>query len=327
MALHGSRMKALCFVSAFCILAGAACQSTAQGRPTQGHTPQWPTTQVPTLTATATPPPSSTPTLTTTPKPSNTPFDTATPQATGTPLAPFYATPFAYQDKQGKLVDYAYSAVSDIQARPNGSILSLSGFAAFELVDRGIYRETIKLMDKPLSLYWLRVRHCFGEEEREVRLILTGLWGINVPFNEAGADGSAYISFAELKASGVFDPKAMHSPWQSGLAKRAPIYRTISLTELESILEKLPQKSLILAESPLLLPPDSWHQVKLNMDTVSSQAARFHWLFRVNDFKIVEGQSESADLWADVLLKGSELPKNMESPINFAADNLVVVRP
>jgi hypothetical protein len=171
------------------------------------------------------------------------------------------------------------------------------------------------------------VRHRFGTEDKEVWLILTGVWGINIPFNEAGADGSANISLAELKASSAFSSTEMHSNWNSSLANRAPTYRTASLTDLEKLLKDLPQKSLILAENPILFPEDSWHQVKLNMLSVSAQAARFNWLFNINDFNIIVGQNANADLWADSLLKNSLLPETVADPLYFAADNLVVVKP
>ena len=304
-----------------------ACgSSSAQGRPTQ-RLPVWPSTQIPSITPTSTPLPPSTLTPTTTLLPSNTPYDTATPQPTGTALPPFNATPFPYKDADGKLVTYSYAAISEHTLRPSGTTLSLSGFVAFELLDRGIHRQTLQLLEKDLTLYSLRVRHRFGTENKEVWLILTGVWGINVPFNEAGADGSANISLAKLKASSAFDPTEMHSAWNTSLAKRAPSYSTISLTDLEDLLKNLPQESLILAENPILFPADSWHQVKLNMLSVSSQAARFHWLFNINDFNIIVGQNANADLWADTLLKGSPLPETVADPLYFAADNLVVVQP
>jgi hypothetical protein len=260
-------------------------------------------------------------------QPSNTPFDTPTPQPTGTALPPFNATPFPYKDADGKAVTNSYAAISEHTLRPSGTTLSLSGFVAFELLDRGIHRQTLQLLEKDLTLYSLRVRHRFGTENKEVWLILTGVWGINVPFNEAGADGSANISLAELKAKEAFDANEMHTAWNTSLAKRAPAYETVSLTNLEALLKDLPQESLILAENPILFPEDTWHQVKLNMLSVSSQAARFHWLFNINDFNMIVGQNANADLWADVLLKGSPLPETVAGPLYFAADNLVLVQP
>lgn len=259
--------------------------------------------------------------------PSNTPFDTPTPQPTGTALPPFNATPFLYKDASGKAVTNSYAAISEHTLRPGGSTLSLSGFVAFELLDRGIHRQTLRVLEKDLTLYSLHVSHHFGTETREVWLILTGIWGVNVPFNEAGADGSANISLAELKSNQAFDPSKMHTAWNSSLASRAPVYSTLSLTDLEALLKDLPQKSLILAENAILFPADSWHQVKLNMLSVSSQAARFHWLFNINDFNLIIGQNANADLWADTLHKDSPLPEGLEDPLYFAADNLVVVQP
>jgi len=305
---------------------GACGNPGQQGRPTQ-VLPSWPATDIPSITPTSTPLTPSTLTPTTTLQPSNTPFDTPTPQPTGTALPPFNATPFTYKDAQGKHVDDSYAAISEHTLRPSGGTLSLSGFVAFKLLDRGIHRQTVKLLEKDLTLYSLRVSHRFGTEEKEVWLILTGVWGINVPFNEAGADGSANISLAKLKASTTFDSTEMHSAWNTSLAKRAPTYSTISLTDLEDLLKNLPQESLILAENSVLFPADSWHQVKLNMLSVSSQAARFHWLFNINDFNIIVNQNANADLWADTLLKGSSLPETVADPLYFAADNLVVVQP
>ncbi len=304
-----------------------ACGSpNLQGRPTQ-LLPAWPTDLIPSITPTSTPLPPSTLTPTTTLVPSNTPFDTPTPKPTGTALPPFNATPFPYKDSEGKAVTYSYAAISEHTLRPSGTTLSLSGFVAFELLDRGIHRQTLHLLEKDLTLYSLRVRHKFGSEEKEVWLILTGVWGINVPFNEAGADGSANISLAEVAAKDAFNPSEMHTAWDLSLAKRAPTYETVSLTDLENLLKDLPQEALILAENPILFPADSWHQTKLNMLSVSSQAARFHWLFNINEFNIIIGQNANADLWADTLLKGSPLPDTIEGPLYFAADNLVVVKP
>ena len=305
---------------------GACGSPIQQGRPTP-VVPSWPATEIPSITPTSTPLPPSTLTPTTTLRPSNTPFDTATPQPTGTALPPFNATPFAYKDVKDKRVDEGYAAISEQTLRPGGGTLSLSGFVAFKLLDRGIHRQTLRLLEKDLTIYTLRVSHRFGTEEREVWLILTGLWGINVPFNEAGADGSANISLAQVKAKDAFDPTEMHTAWNTSLAKRAPTYSTISLTDLEELLRELPQKSLILAENPILFPADSWHQLKLNMLSVSSQAARFHWLFNINDFNIIVSQNENSDLWADTLLKGAPLPESLADPFYFAADNLVLVQP
>jgi len=325
---HHRSHKIFLILAMMGVLSGvAACgKSSAKGRPTPAL-PTWPSTQIPSITPTSTPLPPSTLTPTMTLVPSNTPFDTPTPQPTGTPLPPFNATPFLYKDAAGKAVNKSYAAISEHTLRPSGTTLSLSGFVAFELLDRGIHRQTLRVLEKDITLYSLHVSHKFGIEEKEVWLILTGVWGINVPFNEAGADGSANISLAELKAKDAFDPTEMHTSWNSSLASRAPQYSTLSLTDLEALLKELPQKSLILAENPILFPADSWHQVKLNMLSVSSQAARFHWLFNINEFNIIIGQNANADLWADTLLTGAPLPNSIEDPLYFAADNLVVVQP
>jgi hypothetical protein len=324
---HCTRKITFVLASLLLLSTLGACGSPAlQGRPTQ-LLPAWPTPQIPTITPTPTPLPPSTLTPTNTLVPSSTPFDTPTPQPTSTALPPFNATPFTFKDASGKRIDTSYASISEHSLRPSGTTLSLSGFVAFELLDRGIYHQTLRLLEKDLTLYSLRVRHRFGTEDKEVWLILTGVWGINIPFNETGADGSANISLAELKASSAFSPTEMHSNWSSSLANRAPTYRTVSLTDLEKLLKNLPQKSLILAENPILFPEDSWHQVKLNMLSVSAQAARFNWLFNINDFNIIVGQNGNADLWADSLLKNSLLPETVADPLYFAADNLVVVKP
>jgi hypothetical protein len=150
---HHCTRKITFVLASFLLLStlGACGSPSFQGRPTQ-LLPAWPTPQIPTITPTPTPLPPSTLTPTNTLVPSSTPFDTPTPQPTSTALPPFNATPFTFKDTTGKRIDTSYASISEHTLRPSGTTLSLSGFVAFELLDRGIYHQTVRLLEKDLTL-------------------------------------------------------------------------------------------------------------------------------------------------------------------------------
>jgi len=202
----------------------AACQKPLQGRPTALPTllPTASITPTPSQTPTQLPTVTMTPTATATP--TDTPVPTATSTATPTPIPTRLATLFPLTDGQ-QTVDYGYHYITRKDNREDGSLRNLSAMVSFQLMDRGIHSETVKILGKDVTVYYLRVRHVFDQTNLEVKLVLTGLFGQNVPIAGMPADGSSYISIRTQKSDQPFEPWKLHQDWSLPLGSTCATLR------------------------------------------------------------------------------------------------------
>ena len=320
------RISIALLVSVLLIVAG--CQPRFEGRPTARPTPLPTNTATPTSTYTPSPVPTVTSSPTNTPTPSPTPLPSATPTRTPTPIPPRVATLFPLTAGGARTVDWSYYYISRKETRNDGSLLSLSATVAFQLLDRGIHHETLRILDQDVTVYYLRVSHTYNQVPIETRLVLTGYFGKDVPISALPADGSAYISVRSQNSDAVFEPWRIHQDWQLPYEQRVELFDDLLLSEFERLLADLPDEVIILAHHPVILPPDTWTQAVLDMSRISAQAARLQPFFEFDAFNILLGQSDVAIAWANYLTASQPIPEEFEEDgMSFSAEYLIIIVP
>jgi len=265
---------------------------------------------------------------TNTPTPSPTPLPSPTPTFTPTPIPPRAATLFPLTAGGARTVDWSYYYISRKESRTDGSLLSLSATVAFQLLDRGIHHETLRILDQDVTVYYLRVSHTFNQVPIETRLVLTGYFGKDVPISALPADGSAYISLRSQNSDAVFEPWRIHQDWQQPYEQRVELFDDLLLSEFELLLADLPDEVIVLAHHPVIWPPDTWTQAVLDMSRISAQAARLQPFFEFDAFNILLGQSDVARAWADYLTESQPIPEELkEDGMFFSAEYLIIIVP
>jgi hypothetical protein len=303
------------------------CQKPLQGRPTALPTTLPTASITPTPSQTPTPLPTVTMTPTVTPTATDTPVPTATSTATPTNIPTRMATLFPLTAGGQTTVDFGYHYITRRDNREDGSVRNLSAMVSFQLMDRGIHSETIKILGEDVTVYYLRVKHVFDQTNLEVKLVLTGLFGQNVPIAGMPADGSSYISLRTQKSDQLFEPWKLHQDWSLPLDQRAPLFETVRIPDFEVTLRNLPDQVIVLADHPIILDPDGWTQIYIDMDRVSASASRFQPFFSFNEFNQMTGQSTQANVWKDYLINNTDIPANQYNRMYFSADFLVIITP
>ncbi|MGV8049267.1 MAG: hypothetical protein AB2L21_02770 [Anaerolineaceae bacterium] len=312
----------------FLLLSSTACEPEFEGRPTAKPTQISSITRTVTITLTPTPPPTVTPspipTLTFTP----TLAPTATPTKTATPIPTRVSTLFPMTAGGYQTVDWNYFYISRQETREDSSLLSLSAMVAFQLLDRGIHSETLKILDQNVTVYYLRVSHTYNQTPIETRLVLTGTFGKDVPIASMSADGSAYISLRSQNSDQVFEPWNIHQDWLLPYDQRKNLFQSVLLTDFQEMLADLPDKVILLAHHPVIWNPNERTQIKLDMTRVSAQAARLEPFFVYDPYNILLGQSTNADAWRFYLLNKQDIPADIaEGNLSFSAEYLVIIIP
>ncbi|HHX08995.1 MAG TPA: hypothetical protein GX730_06165 [Chloroflexi bacterium] len=321
--------KSLLFLLLIILLLGstAGCKPRFEGRPTAFPTEAPTNTPIPSPTQTFTP----VPTSTLTPTPSQTPTPTLVPTPTPTYTATFIPTQLAALPtlitSNDEIVDWSYFYLTEKENREDGSLANLSAMVAFQLVDRGIHRETIRILGEDVTIFYLRVRHDFDENLMETKLILTGFYGAGLEIRNLPADGSTYVSIHERKAADLFEPWKLHQEWTLPPDQREPLFQTLRLDELERKLRELPNQVILLADHPVILERDAWNQLYLNMDRISASAARFYPFFAFNELDQMTGQTTMAIVWQNYLVNSSDIPADLYDRMVFSADYLIFVTP
>lgn len=309
------------------VITASGCKPRYEGRPTAFPTEAPTNTPIPSPTETYTP----VPTSTLTPTPSMTPTATLVPTPTPTYTATFIPTQLAALPTlitgNDKVVDWSYFYLTEKENREDGSLANLSAMVAFQLVDRGIHRETIRILGEDVTIFYLRVRHDFDENLMETKLILTGFYGSGLEIRNLPADGSTYVSIHERRASDLFEPWKLHQEWTLPADQREPLFLTIRLDALEKFLRELPNQVILLADHPVILERDSWNQIYLNMDRISASAARFSPFFAFNELNQMTGQTTMAIVWQNYLVNSSDIPADLYDRMVFSADYLIFVTP
>ena len=281
--------------------------------PTQTNTPT--ATPTPTRTATRTPLPTftatftSTFTITPTPRPSI----TLLPTETSAPSRP--ARLFPFYDLDGTLVDWGYTRISDLSYDKNGKILRLSAFLSFQLLDRGIHRTTVRILDRDLTLYYLNTQHEFDGKVKPVMLILGGAWGMDVPTSAIPGIGSFFIEAITLKPGAPFDPYNIHNQSVKNYASKLEPYQGgVFFPDFERSLATLPDALILAADHPILMPASSNPDIEYYLKNTPFLAARFQPLVTLNPLGMVTGPSPYALSLADTLLKNAPPPEDLLFP-------------
>lgn len=320
---HRILLIGLCLLS---MIALAGCNSSLPGRPTPIPSQTPTVTLTPTITLTPTLVPTSTPLPTNTPTITPTLLPSATLTASPTPISGQAAGLVGFTAGGNKPVDWSYFYLTN-QDLQEGNPRQLAAMINFQLLDRGIHQETIEALGEPLTVYYLRVRHNFAGQPREIKLVLTGMPGADQAIDALPADGSTYLSVRQQKASQVFEPWNLHMDWTVPLIRREPTYQTITLKEFQALLADLPREVALLADHPVIWQMDDWWQVKLNIQRVSASAARLSPFFTFDRFQIMQGHSPIALAWADYLLNGQPIPDELVPDLVFSADSIILVTP
>jgi hypothetical protein len=308
-------------------LLSSACQPVPQGRPTLTASPILSETPLPSRTPTPTLLPSSTPTLTATFTPYASQHASATPTFTATAIPPYPARLFPLNSGQ-QLVDWSYSRITQEERREDGSLRELAGCISLRLLDRGIHRQTIKMMGKDLSIYYLRVSHTFAGEELELKLILTGFFGHDIAISQLPADGSLYLSLYRAEKTSSLNLASLYQAWALPPAKRSNRFQNLNLRDFELILADLPETVILLAGHPVAWSGDDLPKLQANMAKFSAYAARFSPFFRMDSFGNILGASAQASAWQEYLLHGTLPPLHLRnSEFAFSADYLILVTP
>ncbi len=308
------------------LLGMVSCQPQKVVEPTATLSPT--ITETPTITPTFTPTHTTTPAFTITSPPTNTPSSTvtpfrvltATPTSTKIPSQP--AVLFHYQDTRSRTIDWSYSVVTSQDHNVFDEVNDLWVFMAFKLLDRGIHQFNFSYLGKTITVYYLNVAHAFDGTLLPMQLILGGTEGENVPINVIPAGGTAYIQVSIRNALKPFNPQLTHLEANRAFDTRDSAYPLLFIEDLQTLLPSLPDELILLANHPILIPRDNWHQVELDMQRVNYLAARYQPFFEIDPYYRVTDQSVFAYALRDYLLDGTEMP---QGDYAFSSRNLVII--
>jgi hypothetical protein len=286
------------------------------------------------LDQTSTPIDTSTSTITVTPLPTVTPHPSLTPTATQTPLPSSTATPsetpaiprlaqlWTKRDINDTLIDWSYSHITDIGWNKKGKVIHFSATLSFQLLDRAIHRQTIVVIGKPLTVYFLNVRRQVGKELQPARLIVGGAFGNDIPLGIIPAGGPSYVKFRLMTRREPFDPYIIHVNANQPYSLRSEEYPDTLLTDLEQILAQLPDQVILLADQTIIIDPDSIQRFEYDLRTVPYLVARYYPWLLLDDYDLFTGPNQAAIEMADYLY----LNKTFTKPIEwYSGETLVII--
>ncbi len=299
--------------------------------PTTPHPPTASATLTPTSTTTHTPTPTqtTTPAHTITPRPSNTPTVTTTPYPSVSPTPPpTQVTPrpavlFPYEDINGKLVDWSYIHVTQMGFNRLDEVNDLWAFMAFQLLDRAIYQRNFTFLSETITVYYLNVAHEFNGEMMQMQLVLGGTSGANIAIDDIPAGGTAYVQVQVRDSQEDFAPYVTHRDANRAYENREDSYPLLFLKDLQTMLPELPDEIILLADHPILIPPDDWPQIKLDMQRVSYLAARYHPFFEIDAYDRLSDQSDFAYALRDHILHGWHMQEGLYA---YSSQTLIIIK-
>jgi hypothetical protein len=297
----------------------SACTPTSTPTPTYTETliPSPSSTITPSIPPTWTHPPTLTPTLTLTPTRTVVPTSTET-QA---PIVP--AELFIFKDGDGQVIDWSYAHISSITRNEHGMVTTLSGFLAFQLLDRAIHRDTITFDGQTLTIYYLNTQHEFNGRLVQVKLILSATSGTDIPLGLIPAGGNAFVKLRILPNWEIFDAYSFHRDANTAYADRTRHYPDVMLTNLEKLLPTLPAELIVLADAQILFDPDTYgYIVKFNIDNVPYLAGRAMPFLTLDAYNRVTGPSPEATNLENLLVNLTPLPDGIPF---FSSDILVMI--
>ncbi|MBN2256774.1 MAG: hypothetical protein JW704_02990 [Anaerolineaceae bacterium] len=265
---------------------------------------------------TVTPRPSRTPTKTHTPPPTT----TATPSETPAELRP--AQLWLKRDVNNKVIDWAYSHITDIDWDSKGQVIRFSATLSFQLMDRGIHRETITIIGKNLTIYYLNIRRQVGTDMQTARLIVGGTFGKDVPMAIIPAGGPSYVKLRLMDDNDPFDPYLSHVTANLPFEDRSELYPDVFLTSLEQVIAQLPDQFILLTDQPIIVDPDSVQRFEYDIQTVSSLMARFYPWMQLDDYDRFTGPNQAALYLADYLYLSKPIPTPIEW---YSGESLILI--
>ena len=304
-----------------------ACEPVYVGRPTGFPTQQATRTITPTQSATPTEAPTVTPTLTITPTDTPTLIPSATATYTPTSIPTKLSGLIDLKIGDNITVDWGYHYLTQNNKRDNGSQYNLSAMMAFQLLDRGIHSETIKLFGNDITVYYLRARHTFNEQTLDVKLILTGIFGKDVALDAMPADGSNFIRYRTQNSDVPFQPQTISSDWNLPEEQRANLFQTLNLKQFQVILEELPDNFILFADHPIIIEPERWSQIRIDMERISASGARMNPFIVIDEFDRLTGQTTLATIFEQYFVKGTNIPGDIHRNIVFSAEYIFVITP
>lgn len=304
-----------------------ACEPAFQGRPTGIPTHPPTKTITPTITSTPTEAPTVTPTLTITP--TDTPTAIPSPTATLTPTAVPTRISGLIDLKIGDniTVDWGYTYLTLNNKRDNGSQYNLSAMMAFQLLDRGIHSETIKLLGQDITVYYLRARHAFIEELLNVKLILTGTFGDNVAIDAMPADGSNFIHYRTQNSDVPFQPATIAQDWDLPAEQRDEKFQSLTLRQFQVILDDLPENFILFTEHPVIIEPERWAQIRIDVERISASGARLQPFFAFNELDQLIGQTTLSSILQQYLVNNADIPGDMRQNLVFSSEYILIITP
>jgi hypothetical protein len=269
-----------------------------------------------TLVPTVTPRPTLTPTITLTLMPTF----TLTPTETASPSRP--AVLYPRRDVNGKLLDWRYTHITEYTLTEKRLPRVMWAYLGFQLMDRAIHRDTLKIMDKDVTVYYLNVQHDFDKQPRPMRLVLGGIYGKDLPISQIPAGGSGYIRLRVLAPGETFDPYIFHRDANKGYPTREVKYPDMLLADFERLLPGLPDEIIVLADSQVLFDPDERAIVQEEMSRVAFLAARYLPFTHLDEFNRFTGPSPAASSLSELLLHGVTIAGGIPA---YSSDTLVLL--
>lgn len=319
--MKGRRTRAGSFIL---LLFLTACSLNHGANSTPTVSPSASLTATLTLTATYPLPPTWTliPSLTPTQTLAPTATQTPTPSETPIPSAP--AVLFSYHDVEGNLIDWSYSRISSHTVTGDGSTQTLSAYLAFQLLDRGVHRQTLTFDGKAMTLYYLNVQHNFDGTLKPVKLILSATYGKDVPIALIPAGGASYFSLRLLSYQQNFDALNFHAQANRAYTQRLWLFSDELLIDFEKLLPTLPTDLIVLSDSNILYDSDTLtsYTFKVQLDTVPYLAAREMPYISLDAYNRVVGSSPEALALVDYVVSHKLLSGDVPY---FGSDALVLL--
>jgi hypothetical protein len=227
------------------------------------------------------------------------------------------------RDINAKVIDWGYSHITEIGWNSKGEVIRFTAILGFQLMDRAIHRETIIVFTRPLTVYYLNVRHQVGNELQDARLIVGGTFGEDIPLGVIPAGGSSYVKLQVMTRNEPFDPYLAHVTASLPFSERSEAYPDTQLTDLEIALAGFPNQIILLAEQAIIVDPDSIQRFEYDIQTVSYLVARFYPWMVLDDYDRFTGANQSAQALADNLYLNKPIPAPIEW---YSGETLIFIK-
>lgn len=219
-------------------------------------------------------------------------------------------------------MDWSYHHVTEVGFNRLDEANHLWAFMAFQLMDRAIHQRNFTFLGEKITVYYLHVAHEFNGTLIPMQLVLGGTPGANVPISDIPAGGTAYLQVQIRDSSQPFSPRRTHHEANLAYEQRETTYPLMFIKELQALLPTLPDELIVLANHPILFPPDHWPQIKLDMRRVTYLAARYQPFFDIDAYSRLANQSDFAYALRDYLLDNQPMPFGLYA---YSSQTLIII--